>query len=125
MTPIERRYKFLCEVMKKVSELDISADLQSRKRDIVLCRFIIMKKLRDEGYTYEQIGKVCGKNHSTVINDIAKLNAILQYPTLSDTELINTFNTFIDYADKQIEIQLSAYEFETLKSVLQKFLTIN
>ncbi len=44
---------------------DIDIDRSVRKREIVDCRLIYSKILRDRGYTSVSIGKSISKDHST------------------------------------------------------------
>lgn len=43
---------------------------KSRKREVITARFIYWYHLRENRYTYEEIGRMFGMNHATVIHAV-------------------------------------------------------
>lgn len=58
-----------------------------------LGRNMIAYQLRKEGYTSSQIGRLLQRNHATVVNMIAKIQDLIEFPNtfLDEEEIWNKF----------------------------------
>lgn len=72
----EERIKEMRKCLLDTINIDPFAT-KSRKITDVLYRNSIWKLLRSEGYTFSEIAKACGYNHSTVIFGINNISAYL------------------------------------------------
>lgn len=76
---IEDRYQQLLEA----AESTFGRKMQKgRDIDDVMMRRFIAYKLREDGYTYSQISRVMGKNHSTIIHLIYQMEDYFELPKM-------------------------------------------
>lgn len=76
---IEDRYKQLLEA----AESTFGRKMQKGRNinDVMMRRFIAYK-LREDGYTYSQISRVMGKDHSTIIHLIYQMEDYFSLPEM-------------------------------------------
>ena len=74
---IADRYKQLLEAAESVFDRKMQ---QGRDIYDVMMRRFIAYKLREDGYTYSQISRVMGKNHSTIIHLIHQMEDYFSLP---------------------------------------------
>ena len=120
MTSIERRFIQIAHIMRYVSGFDLEKDTASRKEPLPKLRAMVMKKMREEGYTLECIGELFGKDHSTVQIMTAKIDDMLKYPMHSDESLMQIYKDFYSLCGNGITIKLTKDEYDSLQSVLSK-----
>ena len=96
-TPLacKERYKFFKAAMEKVSGDKLA---NNRTFEQVVYRSIIANQLREEGYTFESIGKAMGRDHSTVVFYIDKMKTFASLPIMFEKELqlLRMFNDEIN-----------------------------
>lgn len=71
----------------------------SRKYENVIIRNFVAYQLRLEGYSYGEIGKAMGVNHSTVVHYYKKMMDILSLPNVFNSE-IRLYNSFVDQVNE-------------------------
>lgn len=92
------------EIDKRFNELKIAIKVakdgydpfEDRSRDVtnVTWRGCVFYQMRNEGYSYSQIGKISGYNHSTII---WSYNHFRQYLEINDHNTIKIWNEFLKY----------------------------
>ena len=68
-----------------------------------LGRNMIAYQLRKEGYKSTHIGRLLHRNHSTIINMIAKINDLIEYPNtfLDEEEIFHKFQQKVKEHDEK------------------------
>lgn len=85
---IEDRYQQLLEA----AESTFGRKMQKgRDIDDVMMRRFIAYKLREDGYTYSQISRVMGKNHSTIIHLIYQMEDYFELPKMYKEDIKKYF----------------------------------
>jgi hypothetical protein len=59
----------------------------SKMRELVIGRMLIVYQMRQEGYTLQVIGKHLGRNHSSVYNLEKRMEDALNYPKVFQSEI--------------------------------------
>lgn len=59
----------------------------SRMRELVIGRMMIVYQMRQEGYTLHMIGRHLGRNHSSVYNLEKRMEDVLNYPKIFQSEI--------------------------------------
>ena len=65
----------------------------SKMRELVIGRMLIVYQMRQEGYTLQVIGGYLGRNHSSVYNLEKRMEDVLNYPNIFQSE-IQQWNRF-------------------------------
>lgn len=73
------RYKQLLEAAESIFERKMQ---KGRDIEDVMMRRFIAYKLREDGYTFSQISRVMGKNHSTIIHLIHQMEDYFSLPAM-------------------------------------------
>ena len=95
-TDTQQRYKQLIQIAQELSNLEESEILSSRKQPNIIWRYAICMTLRNEGHTFSNIGKVLGKDHSSVVHACASMRDIIKYnPTSLYTKIWKIFTSSI------------------------------
>ncbi len=76
---VEDRYNQLLEAAESTFGRKMQ---QGRENDDVMMRRFIAYKLREDGYTFSQISRVMGKNHSTIIHLIYQMEDYFALPKM-------------------------------------------
>lgn len=76
LEPIEGRARKFIRIMSDILGDDVLK--KTKSRPFVWGRFIIAYELRQEGYLYEQIGRVLTLNHSTVVYGVIRVEELLR-----------------------------------------------
>lgn len=76
---IEDRYRQLLEAAESTFGRKMQ---QGRENEDVMMRRFISYKLREDGYTFSQISRVMGKNHSTIIHLIYQMEDYFALPEM-------------------------------------------
>lgn len=105
MLTLKDKYRFLIKQASEMSNLKESELMRSRTRNNVVYRHIILYMLRQLGYTYMDIGKTAGYNHSSVINACNKVQGSIEHHY--DQQILDTYKRFsasisMDRDDEQI-----------------------
>lgn len=77
----------------KVFNLDL--DSKSRRVEYVYARYVYIKKALEHGYTFESVGRLINRHHSTVMHG---------KHMYKDLEVDSVF--FYDYISKEMEIDI-------------------
>lgn len=89
--------------VKSMNEI-VGADIlePSRRRDVVWARNMVAYRLNQDGLSFEKIGKVLNRDHSTVFHSVMRCKDIFKYPSMYREELA-LWETFISnsYSDVQ------------------------
>jgi len=97
---ISRRYKYLLNILAKMFDFDINEIIgKSRLYPMPVYRAMAWCVLRDDGYTYKQIGKVAHRNHATIIVLTKNLYDSMAF----DKDLSIKFEVFKSNVDKNID----------------------
>ena len=76
---VEDRYRQLLEAAESTFGRKMQ---QGRENEDVMMRRFIAYKLREDGYTFSQISRVMGKNHSTIIHLIYQMEDYFALPEM-------------------------------------------
>ena len=96
---ISKRYKYLLNILAKMFEFDAKEiGGKSRVYPLPVYRAMAWCVLRNDGYSYIQIGKVANRNHATIILLTKKLLDGLKF----DKELTMKFEVFKANVDKSL-----------------------
>jgi len=83
----DKEVEHLLKITGDVFKLDVLK--KTRKQDHVLARMIVMKILRDKGFSCHRIGKILNLNHSSIIHHTKDFDFRLKY----EKELENKYET--------------------------------
>lgn len=78
-TLISDRYELLLEIAETVFNRKMQ---KGRHVDDVMMRRFIAYKLRKDGYTYSQISRVTGKDHSTIVHLVHQMDDYFSLPAM-------------------------------------------
>lgn len=94
------RYKTLVEIAEKVTEQKYE---DNRHFGNVLIKCLVSNRLREEGYTFGEIGKAMNKDHSTIVFYVGKMDDMLSLPLMYSKEMRtrSLFNDEIEKHDEQ------------------------
>jgi len=94
------RYKTLLEIAEKVTEHKYE---DNRKFGNVLIKCLVSNRLREEGYSFGEIGKAMNKDHSTIVFYIGKMEDMMTLPLMYSKEMRmkSLFNDEIERHDEQ------------------------
>ena len=76
--PIRKRADELCKVMSELIGFDVLSP--TRKREAVTARVMVAHQLRREGVMASDIGRLLGKDHSTIDFYSKKMEVLLTSP---------------------------------------------
>ena len=66
-----------------------------RTKDTTLVRCFVSYRLREEGYTYSEIGRMLGRDHSTVTSQVNRVKDMLSLPQVFRWE-VGAFRRFME-----------------------------
>jgi hypothetical protein len=93
---MQSRQEEIDELKRIVNDIFlVDLEVISRKRDVVDARKVYSKILRDNGYSYDLIGKTLGKDHATIIHYIKNIEYILSYDKIIIDKYVACKNVFI------------------------------
>ena len=92
-TSAEQRFDELCELVSRISKIDIRS--KSRETKTVIWRRCIWYFLSKEGYGISAIGKASGFDHATVLFGIRKHKDYLDSGDYLTRNIWNVFSTII------------------------------
>lgn len=117
------------DLLKNIVEdaFNVNLTKQRRNRDIVDCRKIFSKILRERGHTFKSIGNYLNKDHSTIIhysdeasNLINTDNKILElYITCRDKFLDNT-EPIVSRTNRNLEREILSLQSQVNELLLQR-----
>jgi DNA-binding transcriptional ArsR family regulator len=73
----EKEIQKLLKIAGSVFKVDVFKP--TRQRDHVQARMIVMKILKDNGYSYSKVGNILGKSHCNVIHHLKDFDFQLKY----------------------------------------------
>lgn len=84
-SPVEKRYYTVLRAAQQVVGIRLG---EGRRKEDVLIRVFVSHRLRSEGYSFEAIGKVMHRDHSTVIHYVrSNMGDMLSLPNMYREEL--------------------------------------
>jgi len=93
---MQSRQEEIDELKRIVNDIFlVDLEVINRKRDVVDARKVYSKILRDNGYSYDLIGKTLGKDHATIIHYIKNIEYILSYDKIIIDKYVACKNVFI------------------------------
>jgi hypothetical protein len=110
----------LKEIVSKVFETNIN--IKTRKRNNVEARMIFSKILREDGNTFESIGKAINKDHSTIVYYVNQASSLIKQSIELSDKYLECKNCYID----NLDVVLPQMKYDELKNeVLELKLLIN
>ena len=110
----------LKEIVSKVFDTDIN--IKTRKRNNVEARMIFSKILREDGNTFESIGKAINKDHSTIVYYVNQASVLIKQSIELSDKYLECKNCYID----NLDVVLPQMKYDELKNeVLELKLLIN
>lgn len=119
MLTLDDKYRFLIKQASKMSNLNESELMHSRTRNNVIYRHIILYMLRQLGYTYIDIGKTTGYNHSSVIYACNNVRGSIEHHY--DQQVLDTYKKF----STLIKLDKDDVQIFTTRKNLEKWLKRN
>jgi len=110
----------LKEIVSQVFETNIN--IKTRKRNNVEARMIFSKILREDGNTFESIGKAINKDHSTIVYYVNQASVLIKQSIELSDKYLECKNCYID----NLDVVLPQMKYDELKNeVLELKLLIN
>ena len=110
----------LKEIVSQVFETNIN--IKTRKRNNVEARMIFSKILREDGNTFESIGKAINKDHSTIVYYVNQASTLIKQSIELSDKYLECKNCYID----NLDVVLPQMKYDELKNeVLELKLLIN
>ena len=110
----------LKEIVSQVFDTDIN--IKTRKRNNVEARMIFAKILREDGNTFESIGKAINKDHSTIVYYVNQASSLIKQSIELSDKYLECKNCYID----NLDVVLPQMKYDELKNeVLELKLLIN
>ena len=110
----------LKEIVSQVFDTDIN--IKTRKRNNVEARMIFSKILREDGNTFESIGKAINKDHSTIVYYVNQASVLIKQSIELSDKYLECKNCYID----NLDVVLPQMKYDELKNeVLELKLLIN
>ena len=91
----------LKEIVSKVFETNIN--IKTRKRNNVEARMIFSKILREDGNTFESIGKAINKDHSTIIYYANQASILIKQSIELNNKYLECKNCYINNLDVEVK----------------------
>ena len=110
----------LKEIVSKV--FDTNINIKTRKRNNVEARMIFSKILREDGNTFESIGKAINKDHSTIVYYVNQASVLIKQSIELSDKYLECKNCYID----NLDVVLPQMKYDEIKNeVLELKLLIN
>lgn len=110
----------LKEIVSQVFDTDIN--IKTRKRNNVEARMIFAKILREDGSTFESIGKAINKDHSTIVYYVNQASSLIKQSIELSDKYLECKNCYID----NLDVVLPQMKYDELKDeVVELKLLIN
>jgi len=110
----------LKEIVSKVFETNIN--IKTRKRNNVEARMIFSKILREDGNTFESIGKAINKDHSTIVYYVNQASSLIKQSIELSDKYLECKNCYID----NLDVVLPQMKYDELKDeVVELKLLVN
>jgi hypothetical protein len=91
----------LKEIVSKVFDTDIN--IKTRKRNNVEARMIFSKILREDGNTFESIGKAINKDHATIIYYANQASILIKQSIELSNKYLECKNCYINNLDVEVK----------------------
>jgi chromosomal replication initiation ATPase DnaA len=103
--------------MEKLKEIvsqvfDTNINIKTRKRHNVEARMIFSKILREDGNTFESIGKAINKDHSTIVYYVNQASSLIKQSIELSDKYLECKNCYID----NLDVVLPQMKYDELKS---------
>lgn len=94
-------HRTAAERCRKLSEMvlalagdgsDMEGFRSRRRLPFPIYRGIVMKRMRDEGYGFSEIGRAMHKNHSTVMYWTRELDNMAKYPSITNASYLRVMD---------------------------------
>ena len=99
----------LKEIVSQVFDTDIN--IKTRKRNNVEARMIFSKILREDGNTFESIGKAINKDHSTIVYYVNQASVLIKQSIELSDKYLECKNCYID----NLDVVLPQMKYDELK----------
>jgi len=99
----------LKEIVSQVFDTDIN--IKTRKRNNVEARMIFSKILREDGSTFESIGKAINKDHSTIVYYVNQASSLIKQSIELSDKYLECKNCYID----NLDVVLPQMKYDELK----------
>jgi hypothetical protein len=99
----------LKEIVSKVFDTDIN--IKTRKRNNVEARMMFSKILREDGNTFESIGKAINKDHSTIVYYVNQASVLIKQSIELSDKYLECKNCYID----NLDVVLPQMKYDELK----------
>ena len=99
----------LKEIVSQVFNTDIN--IKTRKRNNVEARMIFSKILREDGNTFESIGKAINKDHSTIVYYVNQASVLIKQSIELSDKYLECKNCYID----NLDVVLPQMKYDELK----------
>ena len=99
----------LKEIVSQVFDTDIN--IKTRKRNNVEARMIFSKILREDGNTFESIGKAINKDHSTIVYYVNQASILIKQSIELSDKYLECKNCYID----NLDVVLPQMKYDELK----------
>jgi chromosomal replication initiation ATPase DnaA len=99
----------LKEIVSKV--FDTNINIKTRKRNNVEARMIFSKILREDGNTFESIGKAINKDHSTIVYYVNQASVLIKQSIELSDKYLECKNCYID----NLDVVLPQMKYDELK----------
>lgn len=111
----------IIKLIKVETKLDISKN-KSRKRDVVECKMLFCKLMRDAGHTYESIGKSINFGHATAIYHVKNFEHIKKFSPFLQRLDISVRASLLSGNDDLLRIKIKKLqsEIEFLEEILSQ-----
>jgi chromosomal replication initiation ATPase DnaA len=110
----------LKEIVSKV--FDTNINIKTRKRNNVEARMIFSKILREDGNTFESIGKAINKDHSTIVYYVNQASVLIKQSIELSDKYLECKNCYID----NLDVVLPQMKYDELKDeVVELKLLVN
>ena len=100
----------LKEIVSQVFETNIN--IKTRKRNNVEARMIFSKILREDGNTFESIGKAINKDHSTIVYYVNQASTLIKQSIELSDKYLECKNCYID----NLDVVLPQMKYDELKN---------
>ena len=104
-TNLRRLWNHICDIAYEEHNLDLDGNRELRFRMYVTYRQIYAYIARKKGYSLQAIGRIIGKDHATILNNVRKFKTLR---SINDPELMPVYNIVVE----QLKVRINASDIE-------------
>ena len=104
-TNLRRLWNHICDIAYEEHKLDLDGNRELRLRMYVTYRQIYAYVARKKGYSLQAIGRIIGKDHATILNNVRKFKTLR---SINDPELMPIYNIVVE----QLKVRINASDIE-------------